>query len=231
MPRDTLDIEFSKIQDELLALGSMVEQAILDSVVALKNRDEQASHKIIDFDQEINDKRYAIENAIIIVMATQQPFAHDLRRLTAILIVANELERMGDYAKGIAKTNLRLGVSEVPIPMKEIDQMAKIGVDMLHRALTSFVKEDTKQAIAIPKEDNQVDDLFNKAYKIIIDIMIANKAVIDQANLILWVVHNLERFSDRVTNICERTIFIATGESLEFDTSEDEDEAGIEEVF
>ena len=231
MARDTLDVQICKIQDELLALGSMVEQAVLNSVAALKNRDNKASKNVINFDQQINDKRYAIENAIIILLATQQPFAHDLRRLTAILIVANELERMGDYAKGIAKTNLRLGASDVPIPMKEINKMAELGVDMLHRSLTSFNTENLKDAISIPKEDSQVDELFNSAYRGIINSMIANPAIIDQANLIMWVVHNLERFADRVTNICERTVFIATGEMLEFETSDDEDEKGIEEVF
>ena len=109
MPRETLDSQIIRVQDELLTLDSMVEQAILKSIAALKNRDQKLSHEIITFDETINGKRYAIENAIMILMATQQPFAHDLRRMAAMLIVANELERMGDYAKGIAKTNLRLG--------------------------------------------------------------------------------------------------------------------------
>jgi phosphate transport system protein len=231
MPRETLDSQISKVQDELLTLDSMVEQAILKSVAALKNRDQKLSHEVITFDETINGKRYAIENAIMILMATQQPFAHDLRRMAAMLIVANELERMGDYAKGIAKTNLRLGISDTPIPMKEIEKMAELGVDMLHRALTSFIDEDTKKAIAIPKEDVAVDDLFNSAYHTIINSMIANPAIIDQANLILWVVHNLERFADRVSNICERTIFIATGELLEFDSGDDEDDERIDDVF
>ncbi len=231
MPRETLDSQISKVQDELLALDSMVEQAIFKSVAALKNRDQNLSHEIINFDETINGKRYAIENAILILMATQQPFAHDLRRMAAMLIVANELERMGDYAKGIAKTNLRLGILDTPIPMKEIEEMAELGVNMLHRALTSFIAEDTKQAIAIPKEDVAVDDLFNHAYHMIINSMIANPAIIDQANLIMWVVHNLERFADRVSNICERTVFIATGELMEFDSGDDEDDESIDEVF
>jgi phosphate transport system protein len=231
MPRETLDSQIIKVQNEILILDSMVEQAILKSVAALKNRDEKLSHEVISFDETINGKRYAIENAIMILMATQQPFAHDLRRMAAMLIVANELERMGDYAKGIAKTNLRLGISDTPIPLKEIEKMAELGVDMLHRALTSFIDEDTKKAIAIPKEDVAVDTLFNIAYHTIINSMIANPAIIDQANLILWVVHNLERFADRVSNICERTIFIATGELLEFDAGDDEDDERIDDVF
>ena len=115
--------------------------------------------------------------------------------------------------------------------MKEIEKMAELGVNMLHRALTSFIDEDLKQAIAIPKEDAAVDDLFNQAYHTIINSMIANPAIIDQANLIMWVVHNLERFADRVSNICERTVFIATGELLEFDSGDNEDDESIDEVF
>jgi len=197
-------------------------------VTALKDRDAKSSREVIENDQVINEKRYAIENAILILFATQQPFAHDLRRLAAMLVVANELERMGDYAKGIAKTNLRLGITDTPIPMKEIQKMVELGVSMLHRALTAFIEENSKDAIAIPKEDDAVDELFIKAHRMIVNSMIANPAVIDQANLIMWVVHNLERFADRVTNICERTVFIASGELVEFDTSDDEDDDEID---
>jgi phosphate transport system protein len=231
MPRESLDQKIQQIQDEILVLGSMVEEAMFKSVSALKNRDEKISHEVIANDETINGKRYAIENAIMILMATQQPFAHDLRHMAAMLIVTNELERMGDYAKGIAKTNLHLGISVTPIPMKEIEKMAEIGTGMLHRALTAFVEEDVKAAARIPKEDDAVDELFNIAYKSIINTMISNPAIIDQANLIMWVVHNLERFADRVSNICERTVFIATGELLEFDTGDDEDDESIDEVF
>ena len=228
MPRKTLENQMQQIQDEILNLGSMVEQAMFNSVSALKNRDAKSSHEVIQNDQVINEKRYAIENAILIILATQQPFAHDLRRLAAMLVVANELERMGDYAKGIAKTNLRLGISDIPIPMQEIQKMVDLGVSMLHRALTAFIEEDSKVAIAIPKEDDAVDELFIKAHRMIVNYMIANPASIDQANLIMWVVHNLERFGDRVTNICERTVFIASGELVEFDASDDEDDDEID---
>lgn len=231
MPRENLESQFHQIQDEILVLSSMVEKAIFKSAESLKDRDLKKSREIVADDEKINSKRYAIENAIMILMATQQPFAHDLRRLTAMLIVVNELERMGDYAKGISKTNIMLGISEVPIPIKEIQKMAELGVNMLHQAITAFIEEDTNKAIEIPRQDNAVDDLFNKAYHMIINSMIANPAVIDQANLIMWVVHNLERFADRVSNICERTVFIKTGELMEFDGSESEEEESIDEAF
>ncbi len=231
MPRENLESQLSQIQDEILILDSMVEKAIFKSVESLKNRDLKQAHEVVANDEKINGKRYAIENAIMILMATQQPFAHDLRRLTAMLIVVNELERMGDYAKGISKTNLMLGISDVPIPIKEIQKMAELGVNMLHQAITAFIEEDTQKAIEIPKQDSAVDDLFNTAYHMVINSMIANPAIIDQANLIMWVVHNLERFADRVSNICERTIFIKTGELMEFDATDNEDDESIDEAF
>ncbi len=222
MARELFEKKIKQIQDEILLLGSMVEQATLDSVTAFKNRDIESAKVVIEDDQNINDKRFAIENAILILLATQQPLAHDLRLLAAMLLVANELERMGDYAKGIANNTIRLGIVDLPIPYRDIEKMSELAVSMLHRSLSAFMKEDIKQAVAIPAEDDQVDDLFNKCYRTIVSGMIANPATIDDASLLLWVVHNLERLADRVVNICERTVFIKSGEMLEMSGSDDE---------
>ena len=223
MPRETFDRKIKLIQDEILLLGSMVEQAMLYSVEALKRRDVEKSKRIYQDDALINDRRYAIENAIIILLATQQPLAHDLRTLAAILEVNTELERMGDYAKGIAKVNIKLGEVDIQIPIREIERMAELSVNMLHRSLSAFIAEDANTARSIPQEDDQVDELYNNIYHKMVALMIANPEIIDQANLLMWVAHNIERMADRVTNICERTIFIATGEMLEMDL-DDEDE-------
>lgn len=222
MPRDTFDRRIQQIKDEILLLGSMVEQAMLDSVLAVKNRDLKSAHQIIEEDQNINDKRFAIENAILILLATQQPLAHDLRLLAAMLLVTNELERMGDYAKGISNSIIRLGTTDIPIPVLDIEKMGNLAINMLHRALSAFVNEDIEQAVKIPEEDDQVDELFNKAYRSIVNAMIANPAHIDDASFLLWIVHNLERFADRVTNICERTVFTISGEMMEMDSTDDE---------
>ena len=222
MPRLTLDREIHKVQEEVLLLGSMVEQAMLNAVDALKRRDAETSRKIERDDELINEKRFAIENRVLILFATQQPMAHDLRLLAAILEVITELERMGDYAKGIAKITMRIGDDETPIPIREISTMADLAVGMLHRALGTFVSEDVTQAYSIPEEDDQVDELYNFVYHKLVQSMIANPDSIDHASLVLWVIHNIERMADRVTNICERTVFIATGELIEMDSSEDE---------
>ena len=222
MPRQTLDREIHHLQDEVLLLGSMVEQAMLNAIDALKRRDINNSRRVYSDDDLINEKRYAIENRVLILFATQQPIAHDLRLLAAILEVITELERMGDYAKGIAKINILIGQDDTPIPNREISRMGDLAVGMLHRALSAFIAEDVSMAYRIPKEDDLVDDLYNQIYRKMVGAMIADPEVIDHANYIMWVVHNIERMADRVTNICERTIFIATGELLEIDTSDDD---------
>jgi phosphate transport system protein len=223
MPRETLDRQIQHLQEEVLLLGSMVEQAMLESVDALKRRDVETARRIFSADRLINEKRYAIENAILILIATQQPMARDLRLMAAILEVITELERMGDYAKGIAKVTMRLSDAVISFNMQDFTSMAEISVDMLHRALGAFISDDAQQAYDIPKEDSRVDDLYNKVYRNLVSTMIANPEGVDNANLLMWVAHNIERMADRVTNICERTVFITTGELLEMDTDDEEE--------
>lgn len=223
MPRETLDRQIDNLKDEIILLGSMVEQATLNSIDALKRRDLEAAHQIYEDDYLINEKRYAIENAILILIATQQPLARDLRLLAAMMVVITELERMGDYAKGISKVIMKLGAADIVIPIRKINQMAELALNMLHRALNAFIAENPNEASVIPLEDDQVDALYNQIYHTLVDSMISNPASIDQINLLMWVVHNLERLADRVTNICERTVFIVTGEILEMDSMDEED--------
>lgn len=223
MPRETLNRQIHQLQEEVLLLGSMVEQATVASVDALKRRDLETARKIFANDSLVNEKRYAIENAILILIATQQPMARDLRLMAAILEVITELERIGDYAKGIAKVTMRLGDTELPVSMREFSTMTELAVSMLHRALGAFIEENAQVAHQIPEEDAQVDELYNQIRHNIISAMIANPAIIDNANLLMWVAHNIERTADRVTNICERTVFICTGELMEMDTDDEEE--------
>jgi phosphate transport system protein len=219
--RKNFESEIQQLKDELLLLGSMVEQQILDSVEALKQRDIEASRHIYKTDAQINAKRFAIEEQVMIAIATQQPMAHDLRLLASILEVAGELERMGDYAKGIATVSIRMGDQPLLKPLIDIPRMAQKGADMLHRALTAFINEDAAAAHLIPAEDDEVDGLYNQVYHELMMFVMQDAKVIERANWLLWVAHNLERVADRVTNICERTIFIATGEIKEIDSSSD----------
>jgi phosphate transport system protein len=198
-------------------MSSLVESATHKAVQALKERDRTAAREIYLADRVINEKRYAVENDVLVLIATQQPLAHDLRLLAAMLEIASELERMGDYAKGICKVIFNLGDSDIPIPIKQIEQMGTETIEMLHKAITAFITEDSETARLIPKMDDHVDKLFNDVEHFIIDIMVKSPQIIDHANLLMWVAHNLERMADRVTNICERTIFVATGELAELE--------------
>ena len=222
MLRKTFENEIQQVKDDVLVLGSMVEQAILGSVEALKKRDIKASQKIFDNDKEINAKRFEIENQLMILIATQQPMAHDLRLLASCMEIISELERMGDYAKGIANINIRMGDAPLLKPLIDVPRMAQIGADMLHRALTAFVNEDVEAAKAIPIQDDEVDALYNQVYRELMTFVIQDPKTIERANWLLWVAHNLERVADRVTNICERTIFISTGVMEEIKATDDE---------
>jgi phosphate transport system protein len=222
MIRKTFENELQEVKDEILVLGSMVEQSILDAVETLKKRDIDGAKNILKFDKKINKKRFKIESQLMILIATQQPMAQDLRLLASSLEIISELERIGDYAKGIANINIRMGDAPLIKPLIDVPLMANKGVDMLHRALTAFVNEDVETAEAIPIEDDEVDELYNQVYRELMDIIVSDPEKIEHANWLLWVAHNLERVADRVTNICERTIFISTGKMKEIKSSDDE---------
>ena len=222
MTREAFDKQIKDLLDETLLLGSMVEEMISESVETLKSRDFLKARDIYKEDKKINQKRFDIEEKTLITIATQAPMASDLRVLASILDIIKELERMGDYAKGIAIINVRMGDEPLLKPLIDIPEMANITVDMLHRALDAFVSSDAEAAAKIPKQDDLVDDLYNKVYRDLLDFMIADPSTIDRATYLLWVAHNLERAADRVTNICERVRFIATGEMFESKSSDDE---------
>jgi phosphate transport system protein len=223
MARETLDLKIQHLLDEVLFLDSLVEDAIINAVEALKRRDIEAARLVHDGDTKVNAKRFELENEVIRTIATQQPImAGDLRLLASILEVVGELERMGDYAKGIAHICIMMGDEPLIKPLIDIPRMTDIAVNMLHRAVEAFVAQDASQAREIPKEDEMVDALYNQIYHELVAIMLMKPATIDQANYLMWTAHNLERVADRVTNICERTIYVVTGELKEIKGSDDE---------
>jgi phosphate transport system protein len=220
MPRETFERELQRLQDEMLVMASMVENAMMESVRALKRRDLEESRRLIAQDHAINEKRFAIEADCLVAIATQQPMASDLRVIAAVLDITHELERIGDYAKGIAKINLMIGEEPLVKPLVDVPRMAEKACGMLHRALEAFMQRDTEMARAIPREDDEVDDLYDQVYRELITYILADPRIIQQANFLLWAAHNLERAADRVTNICERVIFTVTGEMEELDTED-----------
>jgi phosphate transport system protein len=226
MTRQTFDQELSRLQDEVLALGSMVEEALVRSVETLKNRDFIGSRRLIAGDRAINERRYAIEDGTVTLIATQQPMSGDMRLLAAILEIVTELERMGDYAKGIARINLMIGQQSLIKPLIDLPAMAHKARDMLHAALVAFVEQDVEAARAIPAGDDDVDALYNQVYRELISYILEDPHVIEQANQLMWAAHNLERTADRVINLCERVVYAVTGELTELGT----DDTGIESL-
>lgn len=223
MTRETLERETQSILDGVVTLANMVEQAILDSVRSLQEKDFDLSKKIYDADEEINQQRNHLEQETIELIARQQPVASDLRILAAVFEVITELERMGDYAKGIAKVNLLIGEEPFIIPLDNITKMAELTAGMLHRSIKAFYDKDAESAYKIPKEDDQVDKIYYSTYTELIHTIAKDPRRTDHANRLMWVTHNLERTADRVTNLCERAIYIATGKLEDLDASDDED--------
>ncbi|MCL0073517.1 phosphate signaling complex protein PhoU [Dehalococcoidia bacterium] len=217
--RITFHERLREIQDEILIMGSMVEKAIARSVEALKKRDLQLAEQVVEDDQKINRKRFAIEEDCITIIATQQPMASDLRIIITVLNLITELERMGDYAEGIARIALMIG-DEPPLkPLIDIPRMAEKARDMLRRSLEAFINRDSEEAIRINAEDDEVDNLYDQVFRELLVFMMEDPRTITRATRLIWVAHNLERIADRVTNICERVVFTVTGKMEEIGTS------------
>ncbi len=217
--RASFDRELRELQDEVLALGSMVDRAIERSVDALKRLDQEAATEIIQDDLKINQKRFQIEDQAIELIATQQPMARDLRTIVAVLNIIVELERMGDYAEGIAKIVLLHGDQPLLKPLIDVPRMADKGRDMLRRSLDALVERDAEAAKAIAAEDDEVDALYDQVYRELLTFMLQDPRTIDRATWLLWTAHNLERIADRATNICERVVYEVAGRMEEMNVS------------
>jgi phosphate transport system protein len=209
--RSSFDQELQELRDNVLRLGSMVDVAIGRSIQALKERDRALAHQIIAEDERINKLRFQIEGDCLGLIARQQPAARDLRFIVAAMHIALELERMADHAAGIATIVVRMGEEPLLKPLIDLPRMARISQEMLRSSLEAFVSEDAKTALAITKRDEEVDQLYNQVFRELITFMIEDPRTVTRAMYLLFCGHNLERIADRVTNICERVAFVATG--------------------
>ena len=219
MPRTDFDRDLRMLQDELLLLGSMVEKAIARAMDALKRRDPEASNEVIKQDDIIDQKQVELEERCIDLIATQQPLAGDLRILLTVLHVAMELERIGDYAEGIAKISLLIG-DEPPLkPLRDIPRMAEKASDMLRRSLDALVNRDVVGSMAVWSDDDEIDELYEQVFQELLTFMMADPSTIRRATYLLWVAHDLERIADRTTNIAERVIYLVTGKVSDINVS------------
>lgn len=217
--RTTYHKKLREIQDDVFAMGSMVDKATGRAMEALKKRDVAAANQIILDDLKINEKRFNIEEKCIQLIATQQPMASDLRNIICVLNIVTELERIGDHAEGIGKIVVMIG-DEPPLkPLIDLPRMADKTVGMLRRSLDAFINHDADAAREIIAEDDAVDSLYEQVFHDLLIFMAEDPRTITRATRLLWVAHNLERSADRVTNICERVVFCITGKMQEIGTS------------
>ena len=203
------------LEEDLFTMGEMVSLAIKRSIKALKERDVEEAERIKNDDKQITETRWEIEEKCIHLIATQQPVAKDLRELIAVLNIITDLERMGDYAEGIAKIVVYLGDQPPVKPLIDIPRMADIAVDMINKSLKAYAERNDHAARQLCDVDDEVDELYNQVNRELIMIMIEDPRTITRATYLIWASHNLERIADRVTNICERIIFLVTGEMME----------------
>ncbi|MBT3881425.1 MAG: phosphate signaling complex protein PhoU [Candidatus Scalindua sp.] len=211
MGRKTFRENMKALEKEIIVQGEMVNEALYRSVDALRNLDITKAEKVIKDDQLINRKRWDIEEKCINLLATQQPVATDLRELIAVLSISTDLERMGDHAEGIAKIAIMHGDNPLIKPLVDIPRMAEKASDMLMRSIDAFINRDAETAKAICEEDDEVDALYDQTYRELLTFMTEDPTKITRATYLLWAAHNLERIADRVTNICERIVFLITG--------------------
>lgn len=212
--------QLSEIRDDVLLLSSMVKKAILQSLQALCENDSKLAESIIEDDLKINRKRFDIENKCVFIMATQQPMANDLRVLMSIANIVTELERIGDHAEGIAKIALMINTTPLPSKtLKDLKYMSERTSDMLQQSMDALVCIDEAQARRIVVKDDEVDALYNQVFEDLIRFMTADPGTVTAGTRLIWVAHNLERSADRVTNICERIVFISSGRLEEIGAS------------
>jgi phosphate transport system protein len=214
-PRATYDREFSEIQEDIIRLGGLVDQAIARSIECLEKRDQGMANQIIADDEAINDLRFALEEECLRLIARQQPAASDLRAVLSALSIVPDMERMADHASGIAKTVLRMGDEPLVKPLIDIPRMALTVREMLRDSLRAFVQRDAGAANAIAQRDTEVDLLYKAVFDELIEIMARDPSSVTRATYLLWCGHNLERIGDRVTNIAERIVFMTTGNMKE----------------
>lgn len=219
MTREAYHKALKELQDEVLKMSAMVGTAIKESMEALKDRDMEKSRRIVKNDMLINRMRFDIEEKCIRLIATQQPMAVDLRVLASIINVITDLERIGDHAEGIAKISVSIGDEPLVKPLIDMPVMAGKALSMLQRCMTAFVARDAEAAKKICNEDDEVDLLYDTIYNELVLLMVQDPKIIKDATYLIWAAHNIERMADRVTNIAERVVYMATGKMEEMNVS------------
>ena len=210
-----LDQELAQIEGQIVWLGGLVETAIFKAIAAMRAKDMDALKTLIEDDDRIDDLENEIQLSCVELIRREAPLAADLRRIIATMFIANELERMGDYAEGIAKVAINIGYEAPLQQMDYIQRMSDLAVSMMKRSIETLTTSDSgaasEIAIGIEIDDDEVDDLYTKVQGEIFDLLRADPTRSEQATYLLWAAHNIERIADRSTNIAERAIYVTKG--------------------
>jgi len=209
--RSSLDRELRAIEDDMLRMGELVNEAIQGSLRALAERDRGLAQQVVDGDAVINRLRFDIEEACLALMATQQPAASDLRTVVAAMNVVGDLERMADHAAGNARIVMRMGDEPLLKPLIDIPRMADVCRSMIRDSLQAFVRRDGERARQIAAMDDQIDGLYQQVFCELLLFMVEDPKTTSRALFLLFAAHNLERIGDRATNIAERVLFMTSG--------------------
>jgi phosphate transport system protein len=218
MTRTVFESALDQTERSTREFGQLVVEAVSQAMTALRTQDWALAERVIRNDAAINAKRYAIEEEAVGIIATQEPVARDLRLLVAIQNVIVDLERVADHAEGIARLVLRLDVPLVVLP-PALQRMAENATSMLEGSLAALFARDVEAARRVAGIDDEVDALMERVHRDLVAAMLRHPSSVDRATYLIWVAHNLERIADRATNICERVVYLVTGETRELNVS------------
>lgn len=215
MTRKSFDLGLAELHDDLLYMGSIVEEQVRESVNSLLNRNMELAQEVIDNDHNVDNLQKKIDNQCIRLIGLEQPLASDLRNLFTTTKVATDLERVGDHAAHIARTTIRLKDEIELSNLAHIAQIIQIVTRMVKQSVQAFVEKDEEAAYEVSKMDDEIDLLYRSIFTELIITMVKNQEYVHQASQLLFVCKDLERIADHATNICEWTIYLVSGEMLE----------------
>jgi phosphate transport system protein len=208
------DQDLDQLRASIAEMGGLAESAIAESMRALMQRDTEAATRVIETDKKIDVLEAEVERNAVQIIALRAPMADDLRDVVAALKIAGVVERIGDYAKNIAKRVHVIEESPNIEPLSLLPEMARIAAEMVHNVLDAFVARDAKKAVAVCERDRAVDDFYNSIFRTLLTFMMENPHNITPATHLLFIAKNLERIGDHATNVAEMVYFAATGEHM-----------------
>lgn len=212
MTRDAYHQEVREIEEAVVQMAALVEAAIARAATAITQRDTLLAEEVISGDSTVNEMQRSIRNRCISVMARQAPVARDLREISTVQLVINELERMGDHAVGIAKQTLRLREAEQLPLAGDLVELAKLVREQVRTGTSAFIEVNVQAARDVCLHDDEIDHKYRAIFTELVERMTKDPAIIPAATSLLFAAHDLERIGDRVTNICEDVIYMVTGE-------------------